>query len=116
MRAAPPSQTSLFDQFTREPHFNGPVYDPSVDWHRLTKQHTRIRAFMLQTGAWQTLREISSKTGFPESSVSAQLRHLRKKRFGSYEVAKRHRGARKSGLWEYRVRSGDTPTEDRRVG
>lgn len=89
-----------------EPHFNGPVYDPLVDWDRLAGQHERIRAYMLQRepDEWKTLREIHYATGEPESSISAQLRHLRKPRFGSYTVDKRHRGNRKSGLWEYRVR------------
>ena len=41
--------------------------------------------------------------GDPEASASAQLRHLRKPRFGSHTVEKRNRGAREFGLWEYRL-------------
>lgn len=77
----------------------GPAYDPTMDGERLRKQHERIRGFMLD-GRWRTLNEISIALGYPESSVSAQLRHLRKVRFGAYKVDKRRRGV---SLWEYRV-------------
>lgn len=53
--------------------------------------------------AWRTLDEISSLTGDPPASISAQLRHLRKERFGSHIVEKRRRGERETGLFEYRV-------------
>lgn len=84
----------------------GPAYEPAVDHDRLSKQMDRVRDYML-SGAWKTLREISDDlfgiyhTHFPEASVSAQLRHLRKERFGGYAVEKRR--LRLSGLWEYRV-------------
>jgi hypothetical protein len=87
--------------------FNGPAYDPAVDQARLSRQHERIRDLMAD-GQWRTLAEISTATADPQSSVSAQLRHLRKKRFGSYVVAKRARGDRAAGLYEYRV----SPPED----
>lgn len=85
------------------PHFNGPAYHPPLDQARLTGQIERIRDLMLD-GDWRTLGEIAASTRDPESSVSAQLRHLRKKRFGSYVVDKRRRGEPKRGLYEYRVR------------
>lgn len=53
--------------------------------------------------AWMTLREISELTSFGEASISAQLRHLRKPRFGGYVVAKRRRGRVSRGMWEYRI-------------
>lgn len=83
-------------------HFDGPVYEPVHDHTRLTLQHARIRDLMLD-GTWRTLQEIADATRDPVASVSAQLRHLRKPRFGSYQVEKRHRGPRGAGLWEYRV-------------
>ena len=54
-------------------------------------------------GFWRTLREIENHTGDPQSSISAQLRHLRKKRFGGYTVEKRRRGEGAKGLWEYKL-------------
>jgi hypothetical protein len=84
------------------PHFNGPAYDPKVDQGRLEKQHERIRDLMLD-GAWRTLDEIASSTQDPPASISAQLRHLRKKRFGSFVVERRARGDKANGLYEYRL-------------
>lgn len=80
----------------------GPAYVEAIDGERIAKQHERIRDWMLRRD-WHTLSEIAEALGYPESSVSAQLRHLRKERFGSYLVEKRHRGDPKDGLWEYRV-------------
>jgi hypothetical protein len=53
---------------------------------------------------WMTLRELAELTGYGEASISAQLRHLRKPRFGGYSIAKRRRFSRTSGsVWEYRI-------------
>jgi hypothetical protein len=82
--------------------FDGPAYDPDRDRERLTKQHERIRDLMLD-GVWRTLSEIAAATGDPEASISAQLRHLRKSRFGSYVVERRRRGDDDRGIWEYRL-------------
>lgn len=87
------------------PHFNGPLYEPSIDHGRLTKQLDRVRE-MMRDGQWRTLSEIEKITRDPPASISAQLRHLRKKRFGSWIVDKQRRGAN-SGLWEYRLREGN---------
>jgi hypothetical protein len=57
----------------------------------------------MKDGQWRTLEEIAQATGDPQASVSAQLRHLRKNKFGSYIVNKRSRGDREHGLWEYQV-------------
>lgn len=83
-------------------HFNGPDYQHSLDHARLTKQHDRIKAAMLDE-RWRTLDEIAAATGDPAASISAQLRHLRKPRFGSHTVEKRRRGDPALGLYEYRV-------------
>jgi len=82
--------------------FDGSVYDPMYDETRLKKQIGRVFACMC-VGEWRTLSEITTLTGDPESSISAQLRHLRKPRFGSYRVEKRPRGDRGAGLFEYRI-------------
>lgn len=79
--------------------FNGSDYQPNRDDVRLTGQLLRVWN-VVSDGAWKTLRQISDATGDPEASISAQLRHLRKERFGAHEVEKVHMG---SGLYRYRV-------------
>lgn len=86
----------------------GPAYDPALDQQRLTHQRERVCAYMLMASAvnrWQTLREIEDLTGYPQASISAQLRHLRKPAFGGYIVRKRRRGPnlQNRGIWEYIV-------------
>jgi|DEB0MinimDraft_3_1074331.scaffolds.fasta_scaffold01536_19 hypothetical protein len=78
--------------------FDGPDLTPD-DHTRLDGQHERIKRLMLD-GQWRSLEAISEATGAPAASVSAQLRHLRKPRFGEYQVDRRHLG---QGLYEYRV-------------
>jgi hypothetical protein len=91
--------------------FDGAAYEPSRDRVRLALQVERVRVFMLG-GEWHTLREIKTALEdlyvpavFPESSISAQLRNLRKPGY-SYRLLKRRRvgvhgpGA---GIWEYRL-------------
>jgi len=82
--------------------FDGPVYEPEFDKDRLSGQIRRVFDCM-RSGRWKTLSEIERATGDPAASISAQLRHLRKKKFGSHEVDKRPRGDRSIGLWEYRL-------------
>lgn len=77
----------------------GPCYNPVLDGSRLKRQMDSILSLMLD-GCWRTLHEISAQLNYPEASVSAQLRHLRKPAFGSYRVGKRRRT---SGLWEYQL-------------
>ncbi len=94
-----------------EPHFSvphqrrrydGPEYLPGADNVRLDSQIGRIWRAM-RAGAWLTLDEIHQITGDPHASISAQLRHLRKPRFGAYIIDKRARGDRSHGLFEYRL-------------
>lgn len=82
--------------------FSGPEYDPVHDRRRLQGQIQRVYECM-RDGVWRTLGEIQDATGDPQASISAQLRHLRKKRFGSHTVEKRRRGDPSAGLYEYRV-------------
>lgn len=79
--------------------FNGPEYQPVRDNERLKTQLGRIKSLMAD-GEWRTLTQIATSTGDPPASVSAQLRHLRKKRFGSHYVERNHLG---NGLYEYRL-------------
>jgi hypothetical protein len=86
--------------FETAPRFDGPVYDPALDQARLTKQLARVFDLM-KDGHWRTLQEIADAADAPQASVSAQLRHLRKPRFGSHLVEKQRRGC--GGTWEYRL-------------
>lgn len=92
------------------------------DSRQYESQLAAIRKLMRRAvvrGAWLTLSEIAKATEFGEASISAQLRHLRKKEHGGYRVEKRRRkqpralGAatrrrsrdeeRAPIVWEYRV-------------
>ena len=60
--------------------------------------------------AWLTLKELARFTRFGETSISAQLRHLRKPHYGGFQVRKRQRPAAMCGvidqhgtIWEYRI-------------
>lgn len=85
--------------------FDGHVYEHARDHTRLVGQMLRIRDLM-SDGQWRTVHEIHLETGDPETSVSAQLRNLRKVKFGGYTVDKRRRGGETSALWEFRVVDG----------
>ena len=82
--------------------FSGPVYSPENDFERLRGQIRRVFNLM-RDSRWRTLNEVSRATGDPESSISAQLRHLRKPHWGLHLIDKRLRGSPKNGLWEYRL-------------
>lgn len=82
--------------------FDGSDYDPAKDDARLTGQILRVFNAM-KDGRWRTLGEIEKLTGDPQASISAQLRHLRKSRFGAHQVDKQPRGDRERGLFEYRL-------------
>lgn len=79
--------------------FNGSDYVPSRDDARLEKQLDRVFNYM-NDNEWHTLREIATATNDPESSVSAQIRHLRKERFGSHVISKEYID---NGLYKYRL-------------
>lgn len=87
---------------SHKPHYNGPDYVPELDQSRLTGQTLRVFSLM-KDGVYRTLDEIAAQTGDPSASVSAQLRHLRKERFGAHQVLKQRRGRPGSGLFEYRL-------------
>ena len=60
---------------------------------------------------WLTLHEVARLTMFGEASISAQLRHLRKRENNSFRVEKRRRISaeiRRTGrlapVWEYQLR------------
>jgi hypothetical protein len=60
---------------------------------------------------WMSLDELANKTRYPQASISAQLRYLRKPQYGGFGVEKRRRTweeTRKASLremvWEYQMR------------
>jgi len=73
-----------------------------ADHRRLTRQLDVVRAFMVNSGQWHTLAEIERSTGFPQASISARLRDLRKEKFGGFNV-ERKRLKENGGTWAYRV-------------
>jgi len=82
---------------------------------RVLTQLDVVRQVMLlaaQYDSWMTLEELARKTKFPEPSISAQLRHLRKPRHGAFHVEKRRRTSdealrsnTRERVWEYQVRA-----------
>ena len=75
-------------------------------------QREVLREVMLAAGnygAWMTLRELGRLTRYGETSISAQLRHLRKANCGGYVLEKRVRKEEVIGseehfvVWEYRL-------------
>lgn len=85
--------------FSAPIRFNGADYQPERDNDRLHGQLLRIFDCM-KSGAWRTLPEIARLTGDPEASISAQLRHLRKPRFGGHTVNREYIG---NGLYRYQL-------------
>jgi hypothetical protein len=84
-------------------HFDGSDYNKELDQGRLTDQYHRIFNLM-SDGKWRTLQEIAFLTGDPQASISAQLRHMRKPRFGAHIVRKqRVQGRETQGLFEYQL-------------
>lgn len=87
----------------------GPDYDEETDGKRIADQMRRILKLMADAH-WRTLSEIEGRLGYPQASISAQLRHLRKEKFGSYLVNKRRR-VDGLGTWEYQVLPPPPPVE-----
>ena len=75
-------------------------------------QRDVLRDVMLTAGkygAWMTLHELARVTRYGETSISAQLRHLRKAKCGGYVLEKRVRkpevvrNEEHFVVWEYRL-------------
>ena len=79
--------------------FNGDDYAPGRDNKRLLPQLDRVKNVMVD-GKWHTLAHISKATGDPAPSVSAQLRHLRKPKFGGHTINKQYLN---DGLYIYQM-------------
>lgn len=101
----PNAETKKLKQFSFEDYlaiarYEGPV-DPKIDFDRLQGQTKRIHDLMID-GVYRTLSEIENITGDPQPSISSQLRHLRKIRFGGFILNKRRRNEN-GGTWEYQL-------------
>ena len=76
----------------------GPAFDEARDGARIRGQIATIRELLLPLG-YLTLAEIARLTGYPEGSISADLRHLKKVAHGAYDVPKE----RRDNTWYYTV-------------
>lgn len=95
----------LYESLRHAPHFSGSDYQHALDFTRLSGQILRVYNLM-KDGCWRTLDEIGDATGDPVASVSAQLRHLRRPKFGGYTVNRR---SRSGALFEYQLLIGEQP-------
>ena len=80
--------------------FDGVTINDERDNGRLQAQLDLVRQLTLSTELWYTLAELSQRTNFPEASVSARLRDLRKPKFGGYTVDRKYV---ERGTWAYKV-------------
>ncbi len=85
--------------------FAGDTYDDERDHDRLASQLMGVRA-ALADGQWHTLAQLATATGYPEASISARIRDLRKPEFqqrlgGNYQVQADPPEA--GGTWHYRL-------------
>ena len=99
------TQETFFDVYDltpppMPPHFDGSDIIEGFDLARLTYQIRRVYDAMAD-GNYRTLGELESITGDGQASISAQMRNLRKTRFGGHIINKRRRGLETSGCWEY---------------
>lgn len=78
---------------------DGETYEHARDSSRLGEQMRAVFELM-KDGKERTLREIAYATEYPESSVSARLRDLRKERFGGHMI---HRHYIARGLFSYQL-------------
>lgn len=67
--------------------FNGSDYVPARDDERLGNQLERVFE-VLRHGEWMTLEELAMRAKAPAASASAQMRHLKKPRFGCWLIEK----------------------------
>lgn len=86
------------------PSILGKTFDKKVDAERLGSQQRRVEELMSDS-EWRTLHDIAVAlrklygSHFPEASISARLRDLRR---AGYTVERERKGAN-SGLWRYRA-------------
>ena len=86
-------------QINENARFDGADYDHIRDYTRLEGQIFDIY-LSIKDERWYTLAQIERGTGHPQASISAQLRNLRKPRFGGFVIKREHV---KGGLYRYRI-------------
>jgi len=92
--------------------FQGSNYDPALDGERLAKQLDRVYR-IIKDGKKRSLQRIQTdiygEYGIkdPESSISAQLRHLKKKQFGCHTIKKERAKTKTHGTWLYWLEKKD---------
>jgi DNA-binding Lrp family transcriptional regulator len=79
--------------------FDGEDMDQERDGERLNRQMNIIRERMENAG-WLSVQQLSNELGFPATSVSAQIRNLRKDKFGGRYVERRYQG---NGLYQFKL-------------
>lgn len=83
--------------------FEGITYRRGLDQRRLNSQLDNVKQ-ILERGHWYTLREIANQTGYPEASISARIRDLRKPhKFGLLIERRRKPGCEERGIFQYRM-------------
>lgn len=87
-------------------NFDGKTYERERDRKRLNTQYQRVFRHMALTG-WTTLAELERVTGYPQASISARIRDMKKITMGGHTVMRRRRH---SGTWEYKL-VANTPQE-----
>lgn len=85
--------------------FDGSEYNPGRDDARLGNQLCDIFNLM-SDGRWRTIQVIARRLNYPENSVQAQLRHLRKAKHGAWIVTKK-KNRERSNLFYYQMRNPD---------
>lgn len=91
----PETQLELTEALPRR--FDGETYSHEHDGKRLSAQYDTVFNLM-KDGKARSLEDIGAMTKFPQQSVSARLRDMRKLRFGSHTVQRKNMG---DGLWLY---------------
>lgn len=90
--------------------FDGPAYEPKKDFVRLSRQMEDVLLALKSSELkkhWITVSEISRyctrilAENYPEPSISAQIRNLRKVRFGGWDIVGRYRGGAR--IYEYKI-------------
>lgn len=102
----------------REGRFSGADYQPELDESRLRGQIKRIFN-VLRVSGWVTVDEIRKTIlreldiDDPATSISAQIRNLRKDSFGGFVVHRRRRGNNNKGLYEFKLSRPITESAER---
>lgn len=89
--------------------FQGELYSETMDKDRLIHQRDAVLWALQELDTWATVKEIQSKIVFatgilhPETSLSANIRNLRKEEHGHHYIPGRYREGTR--IAEYRLLS-----------